>query len=442
MTLDVLSQVLSKADNPTAAGEYLVQELRELTGARCVVLTEKGQNGTHQVPQLINVNPARRKVWAESEQARGLYQMVHGLEAVTVFKALDTSPTALWLQDQGLELSIAVPLQVGTQRVGTMLTLGLPEATHLNSALNLLQTISPLIALVLRHALFCQRQEDVIQERTSELQATNMRLHDELAERRQAEERIRTLNAELEGRVKERTAQLETANDELQRTNRELEAFSYSVSHDLRAPLRGIEGWSLALQEDFGSGLQQRARTYLNHVRSEAKRMSDLIENMLKLSQITQAEIKLELLDLSVLVDTICSRLTLQHAGRNLDFFIQPGLCAYADRSLIEIALTNLFENAIKFTARQERARIQFGRTSTIAGSSFFISDNGVGFDMDYAAKLFVAFQRLHASAEFPGTGIGLATVQRVIHRCGGRIWARGQFGQGATFFFTLREQL
>jgi light-regulated signal transduction histidine kinase (bacteriophytochrome) len=253
----------------------------------------------------------------------------------------------------------------------------------------------------------------------------------DVTERKQAELEVSRLNAELEQRVRQRTLELEAS-------NRELEAFAYSVSHDLRAPLRGIDGWSLALLEDYSSLLDDDGRKYLNRVRAETQRMGNLIDDLLQLSRASRGEMKLDHVDITALANRIADRLRDAQPKRSIEFAIEPGLVAFGDARLLEIALTNLLSNAVKFTGAQNPALIEFGRVHKEGEMAFYVRDNGAGFDMAYAGNLFGAFQRLHKVTEFPGTGIGLATVQRIVRRHGGRVWADARVNRGATFSFTL----
>jgi PAS domain S-box-containing protein len=253
----------------------------------------------------------------------------------------------------------------------------------------------------------------------------------DVTERRKAEEEVRKINTSLEQRVADRTLELETA-------NRELEAFSFSVSHDLRAPLRSIDGWSLALEEDYYSQLENKGREYINRVRRETQRMGQLIEDMLKLSGMSRTEMKKVQIDLSELTQSIVKRLIEPVKDRPVEVVIQPGLVCLGDPNMIDIALTNLLENAFKFTGKQPLPRIEFGSSVINEKQTWFVRDNGVGFDMAYSKNLFSAFQRMHKQSDFPGTGIGLATVQRIIHRHGGVIWADSKPGLGTTIYFTI----
>lgn len=250
----------------------------------------------------------------------------------------------------------------------------------------------------------------------------------DMSDYKNAKDEILQLNANLERQVEERTA-----------TNNELEAFSYSVSHDLRAPLRSIDGFSQALLEDYADSLDDRAKGYLNRVRAATQRMGDLIDDMLTLSRVTRAEMRREIVDLSALAAEVLAELQQNQPERKVVWHIEPGMTAVGDAHLLRVMLFNLLGNAWKFTGKTANARIEFGAAHNDNGAmEYFVRDNGVGFDMTYAGKLFSAFQRLHRADEFHGTGIGLATVKRIIHRHGGQVRGAGVSGKGATFYFTL----
>jgi PAS domain S-box-containing protein len=254
--------------------------------------------------------------------------------------------------------------------------------------------------------------------------------HD-MTERRAADEEIRTLNAELEQRVRRRTGELAQALTEL-------EAFSYSVSHDLRAPLRAIDGFSQALLGHGADGLDEQGRHYLDRIRAGARRMSELIDDLLLLSRVNRSKLRRGPVDIGEIATAIVAEHRRRHPDRQVDVRIAEGMSADGDLRLLAIALENMLDNAWKFTSQKPRARIEVGAETRESEAVYFVRDDGAGFDMAHADKLFGAFQRLHDAADFEGTGIGLATAQRVIARHGGRIWAEGRPGEGATFFFTL----
>ena len=245
---------------------------------------------------------------------------------------------------------------------------------------------------------------------------------------------VRRVNAELERRVTERTRQLEAA-------NRELEAFAYAVSHDLRAPLRSMSGFSQILRENAPAGLDEKSQHYLQRIHDASLRMSSLIDDLLKLSRIGRSELTARPISLSQIAGEAAAAIRERHPTREVQLEITPGMVVSADPRLLRIALENLLSNAWKYTSHSPQANVSVGTQAGDSGPVYFVRDNGVGFDMKYADKLFVPFQRLHPEAEFPGSGIGLVTVQRIVARHGGRIWADAKPDEGATFYFTILGQ-
>lgn len=264
------------------------------------------------------------------------------------------------------------------------------------------------------------RQRFEIQSANSQLERQVQELHTEVRERKEAEEELARGSLALEA------------------ANRGLEAFSYSVSHDLRAPLRSIDGFSQALLEDYAGKLDDQGTDYLQRVRGATQRMAELIDDLLQLSRVTRTEMRRASVDVTQLAQTVASELQRAQPERHVEFVIGEALTAQGDARLLRVVLENLLGNAWKFTGNHPRAIIEVGVTEHEGNPAYFVRDDGAGFDMTYANKLFGAFQRLHAPTEFEGTGIGLATVERIILRHGGRVWAEGAVEQGATFYFTL----
>ena len=299
-------------------------------------------------------------------------------------------------------------------------------------------TAALLFWLVNSHVAGMAEAEERLRESNEELCMVEEELRQQLDEYERSQheltasrEKVLRLNAELEERVRERTAELE-------RANRELESFSYSVSHDLRAPLRHMDGFSKALLEDYGDRLDADGKNHLVRIRAGAQRMGRLIDDLLQLADVGRGELERRSVNLSVLAQLIAAELRQEEPEREVTFRIAEGVRAEGDSRLLRVALENLLGNAWKYTGKREGAVIEFGVEERDGEPVYLVRDNGVGFDMAYADKLFQPFQRLHRAEEFEGTGIGLATVRRVVERHGGSIRAEGTVGSGASFYFTL----
>jgi light-regulated signal transduction histidine kinase (bacteriophytochrome) len=250
---------------------------------------------------------------------------------------------------------------------------------------------------------------------------------EDITARRMAEENIKKLNTVLQHNL-----------NELAYTNKELEAFTYSVSHDLGAPLRSITGFAKILKEDYQGRLDTQGSDHLARIQNNSEKMEERIKALLHLTKISRQELERTQADLSRMASTIAYDLRVADSSRNVEIVIAEGLTAFADLSLIKIALSQLFENAWKFTSKTANPRVEFGTFEKDGTTVYYVRDNGAGFDQSFAEKLFLPFQRLHSEEEFEGTGIGLAVVERVIRRHGGKIWAEGKTNEGAAFFFTL----
>jgi len=303
------------------------------------------------------------------------------------------------------------------------------------SPLTFLILLSVLIIVAMRH------RSKIESDRRAELEHSHADLQMEIEERvgiesalRESEFRYRQLNTQLEDRIQERTAQLEDA-------NKELEAFSYSVSHDLKAPLRGIHGFSKALAEDYYDVLDESGKGYIDYILQGTLKMGKLIDDMLALSRITRHKMEIQTVDFSKLAKQVGLVLYSDQPQRQITFEIAPNMSVMGDETMLRILLENLFENAMKFTSKQEDAIIECGISECEGRKAYFIKDNGAGFNMDYVDKLFTPFQRLHSEHEYPGSGVGLSIVARIVSKHNGEVWAEGVEDQGASIFFTLGDR-
>jgi signal transduction histidine kinase len=332
----------------------------------------------------------------------------------------------------GVRSFIGVPMRVGGRIIGGIaLARSRAGAPYDDTDVAYLQDLADRAALALENARLYASLERRVRDATAQLTAANQQLLD--------------LNASLGREVaehKETARALRYSRDRAERASRELEVFSYSVAHDLRAPLRSIDGFSQALVEDYGERLDADGLDALARVRAAAQRMASLIDDLLALSRISRAEVRRERVDLSALATAIVARLRRACPERGVEVAIEPGMVADADPRLVEVALGNLLGNAWKFTARREGARIEVAVRRGERPPVFVVRDNGAGFDPEFSDKLFGVFQRLHTAHEFEGNGVGLATVERVVRLHGGRIWAEGAVDQGATFSFTLEDSV
>ncbi|GAB6181379.1 hypothetical protein JCM14036_26980 [Desulfotomaculum defluvii] len=252
--------------------------------------------------------------------------------------------------------------------------------------------------------------------------------------------RLKAYQEHLEDLVEERTVKLSLANKDLDATNKELESFCYSVSHDLRTPLRSMDGFSLALLEEYEEQLDEIAKDYLYRIRAASQRMGQMIDDLLHLSRVTRQQMLFKEINLKQLAQEVFAELQASEPDRQVEFKVSSDLLVLGDARLLKIALTNLIGNAWKFSSKVSNPVIEVGIIRHGEKTFYYVRDNGVGFDMSYVDKLFKPFERLHTIREFPGTGIGLATVKRVIDRHGGSVWAEGKLGQGTTIYFTLQQ--
>lgn len=366
----------------------------------------------------------------DTNELVGVIDTEHAYRTEGIYRlSLEEVSLAVWIFKQGV--SVAVDDLNTDPRVSPRMREQFDMRSAIGTPLRLEGDIIGVLMAVSRETKRVYSQRDVTMiEGLAREAAFALHVQRLRADQQHASAELLKLNVELERRVEERTTQLEAA-------NKELEAFSYSVSHDLRAPLRAIDGFSLALLEDYTAMLEPAAREYLERVRHNTLRMGVLIEDLLELSRVGSAELNLSEVDISALANKIMRQLMDAAPERVITLEIIPSLLVRADARLIEIVLTNLLDNAWKYTSKTASPRIVIGQAQVDDHYAVFVRDNGAGFDMRYASKLFGAFQRLHGK-EFPGTGIGLAIVARIIHRHGGEVWAKAEVGKGATFYFSL----
>ena len=388
-----------------------------------------------QIVTMVRDITARKKVWAElRESDRRFSDMMGNIDLLSIvidpqsriiycndfFLAMTGWQREELLGEKFVDLIIPADLRDEVRDVHAAMLADLPAARHHENEILIRSGDRRLI----------RWNNSVLRSPSGEVIGTAS-IGVDITEHKRAEEKILWLNADLERRVEARTAELQAA-------NQELEAFDYSVSHDLKAPIRHVDGFSTMLLEDYSDKLDERGRSYVQRIQGAARRMDQLVGDLLALSLVSRGEVTCKDVDLSALAIQVCAGLEQVEPGRDIECVVEPGIRANADVGLMRIVLENLLGNARKFTAKRSGARIEFGSAPCEGVPAFFVRDNGVGFDAAYADKLFAPFQRLHTQGEFSGTGIGLATVRRIITRHGGRVWVEGAIDQGATVYFTL----
>jgi signal transduction histidine kinase len=454
MTVDILGNVLSRADNPGDVGEYVCEEIRELTGARCVLLIQCLGAATVTGHRVVSVNPVRRREWAGSPATERLYEAVHSLPAARLIRAEEPTEIAVYLRQEGFELSMVIPLCLGDLRIGAILVLGLPDEEHISSVLGMLDNLSTIVALVLRNSFLFESQEEIIRERTSELR-------NELAERKKAEEALRRAHEELEMRVIERTSELKKANEhleleiaerkraeadlslrsqELARSNADLEQFAYVASHDLQEPLRMVASYLQLLEKRYWDKLDSDANDFIGFAVDGARRMQVLIADLLAYSRIGTRGQSFRPVNCEQALEKamINLHIAIQESGAQITH--TPLTTVWGDAMQLTQLFQNLIGNAIKF--RRDRPPEIYIRAEPEEDAwRFSVRDNGIGIEPQHFERIFMVFQRLHSRSAYPGTGIGLAICKKIVERHGGAIWVESEPGQGATFYFTIPKK-
>ena len=437
MAMDVFSNLLASTD-PGRLGQKLTEQLRELTAARTTMLME------HHIDRcghrLVHACPTRHaEMFSAEELDLFCVERTPGSLPPRPKDLPVDHPLRAPLLKAGVESLLRFPLRAGGELVGLLLLLDLPQLDRIDETEEIVAHLASVIAMALKNAISHERIEGQARELAEQAHDLERRvaertaaLHREITERKQAEAEIIKLNATLEQRVADRTAELKDANNEL-------EAFTYSVSHDLRAPLRAIDGFSRFLQEDYGEKLDAEGKQIINVILSNAQKMDQLITGLLALSRVTKSDLRLSRIDMRALAGAVYQEVAADEIRQRFELTLKPLPEAWGDDTLLRQVWFNLLSNAIKYSLKSEVRKIEIG-SDKIDGDNvcYYVKDSGVGFNPEHAHKLFGVFQRLHKEEEFEGNGVGLAIVQRIVARHKGRVWAEGKTGQGATFFFSI----